>query len=493
MNLIEDEDVSKKNKNTKTIMIIIGVLIVFLIIICGVLLYLISVTESSTLKLNIDGKSTTFSNDMFIIENGKLYIAIKDFGQLLGYTPYNGDYKNRRYSENTSDCYISTTDEIASYSLNSSTMYKKVASNEDYEYFDIEEPVRTQNGKLYVTADGMEIGTNSVIDYNQANNQITVYTLDYLVQLYSAQFPNAAILDNDADFNNKKALRYGLVVVMNEEEYYGVYTVNGTEVIGPKYTDIQFKEDSQEFTVATEEGKMGILSTDGTTKIEPNYTEIKQISKDLDYYLVSNNDRYGVINHNGNIIIHLEYTQIGVDGSRFNSNGLDNPYILFDNCIPVMQNNKWGMFDINGNQILPLEYDEMGCLLGTQTNQVGNNVLVIPQYEAIVVGKGDKYGIISSLGKEYVQMALDSVYSQTVNGEEKYYMTFTRQVEENGEIVDKQETYDVDQYFELYVDVTIQTPQIDQNTLNTGNTVDTNTQVTDDINNEQNNMISNAA
>ena len=76
--------------------------------------------ENSTLKLNIDGKETSFASDMFIIEDGKLYIAIKDFGQLMGYTPYNGDYKNRRYSETTTECYISTTDEIASYSLNSS-------------------------------------------------------------------------------------------------------------------------------------------------------------------------------------------------------------------------------------------------------------------------------------------------------------------------------------------------------------------------------------
>lgn len=488
MNLIEEENLNKKNKNTKTIMIIIIVLIIFLLIICGVLLYMISVSENSIMKLNLDGKSTNFSSDMFIVENGKLYIAIKDFGQLLGYTPYNGDYKNRRYSENTSDCYISSTDEIASYSLNSATMYKKVSDNEDYEYFDLEEPVKTQNGKLYVTAEGMEIGTNSIIDFNQQTNQITVYSLNYLIQLYSAQYPNAAIVDDTANFNNKKALRYGLVVVANEQDYFGVYSVDGAEIIGTKYTDIKFKEDSQEFTVTTEEEKMGILSTDGTTKIEPNYTEIKQISTDLDYYLVSNNEKYGVINHNGNIIIHLEYAQIGVDGSKFNSNGLDNPYILFDNCIPVMQNNKWGMFDINGNQILPVEYDEIGCLIGTQANETGNNVLVIPQYEAIVVGKAGKYGIVNSLGEEYVQIALDSVYSQTVNGEEKYYMTFTRQIEENGELVDKQETYDLDQYFELYVDVKVQTPQINENTLTSDNTVDTNTQITNDI---QNNTIAN--
>ena len=485
MNLIEDEEINKKNKNTKTVMAVIIALIFFLLIICIVLIYMINTAQSSTLKLNIDGAQKSFSDDLFIIENGKLYIAIKDFGQLMGYSAYNGDYKNRRYSENASDCYISSTDEIASYSLNSSTMYKKASENEDYEYFDLAEPVRFQNGKLYVISDGMAIGTNSVIGYNEESNQITVYSLDYLTKLYAPQFPNAVVTSDDADFNNKKALRYGLVVVMNEDEHYGVYNVDGNEIIGPKYADMKFKEDSKEFTVTTDEKKMGILSTDGTTKIEPNYTEIKQISQDLNYYLVSNNDRYGVINHNGNIVIHLEYSKIGIDESRFNSNGIDSPYILFDNCIPVEQNNKWGMFDINGKLILPIEYDEIGCLVGTQSDEIGNNVLVIPQYEAIVVGKNDKYGIISSLGEEYVPMLLDSVYSQTVSGEDKYYMTFTRQVEENGEIVDKQETYDVDQYFEAYVDVNLQNPSLDQNTVNNDNTNTINTTNTTNLVNTQ--------
>ena len=496
MNLLEDEQINTKSKNTKTIMIVIIVLIVFLVIISGVLLYLITTVENSTIKLNLDGQNKTFADDMFLIEDDKLYIAIRDFGELMGYSSFNGDYKNRRYSENTSDCYISSSDEIASYSLNSNTMYKKVTENEDYEYFDLDEPVRFQNNKLYVIAEGMEIGTNCIIDFNPDNNQITVYSLNYLISLYSPQFPNAAIIADDADFNNKKALRYGMVVIFNETDgYYGVYSTEGNEIIGPKYTDLQFKEDSKEFTVTTDEGRMGILSSDGTTKIEPNYNEIKQISTDLDYYLVSNNDRYGVINHNGNIIIHLEYNQIGVDESRFNSNGIDNPYILFDNCIPVMQNNKWGLFDIHGNVILPVQYDQMGCVVGTQTAEIGNNVLVIPQYEAIVLGQGDKYGIYSALGEEYVQMALDTVYSQTIAGEEKYYMTFTRQVEENGELVDRQETYDVDQYFERYVDVTLQnpqTPEINQNSIVTNTTTDTNTTTGTENTNSAESTVNNA-
>lgn len=481
MNLIENEEAIKRSKNTKKIMITIVVLIVILLVICVVLLYMINEVQKSTLKLNVDNKSTKFSEDMFIFEDDNLYVAIKDFGQLLGYTPYNGDYKNRRYSETTTECYIETADEIASYSLNSNTMYKKEADSEDYEYFELEEPVKMINDKLYVIEEGIEIGTNSVIQYNSSNNQISVISLDYLVDYYSNAIPTAAVVKDSVAFSNKKALRYDLVVVESENGYYGVYGTDGREIIGTKYRDITFKEDSQEFTVTTQERKMGILSTDGSTKIEPNYDEIKQISKDLNYYLVSNNRKYGVINHNGNIVIHLEYDDIGIDESKFNSNGLDNPYIFFDNCIPVYQNRKWGIYDINGNILLPLEYDEIGCVVGTQTDVAGTNVVVIPQYEAIVVGQNKKYSIISSQGEVYVPMILDSVYSQTINGEEKYSMNFTRQVEEDGKMVDKRYTYDVDEYFKQEVIETPGTLEENVNSIgNSGNeTVDANTTVTD--------------
>ena len=101
--------------------------------------------------------------------------------------------------------------------------------------------------------------------------------------------------------------------------------------------------------------------------------------------------------------------------------------------------------------------------------------MVIPQYEAIVVGKEDKYGIINTNGEEYVPRMLDTVYSITSSGEDKYYMSFTWP-EENGQQV----TYDVDQYFEEHVVQTPETPEIDQNLIanetTTQNTVDANTQ-----------------
>lgn len=446
MNLLENEEFIQKKKKSRTIMTIIIVMIILLLITCGVLLYFMYEIQKNTLKLSIDNKSTNFDSDMFVFEGENIYINIKEFAILMGYETHNSEYKDR-YSEDTTKCYISDSNENASYILNSNTIYKKATNNEDYEYFELEEPVKYINDELYVIKEGMEIGANCFIQYNSNNNFINVISLQNIVNQYAAKFTNSAIADEKADFNNKKALRYGLVVVKSADEHYGVYNSKGQEIIGTKYSSISFKEDSQEFTVKTDEGKMGILSADGITKIEPNYDEIKQISKELNYYLVSNNKKYGIINQNGNIVVYLEYSQIGIDESKFPSNDIENPYILFDNCIPVKRDNKWGILDINGKQILPLEYDEIGCIAGTQNDKSNNNVLIIPQYEAIVVGKEKKYSIVNSLGEVYVPMVLNSVYSITTSGEDKFYMTFTISVEENGKKVDKVETYDVEEYF----------------------------------------------
>lgn len=466
MNLIEDEELIEKKKKSKIIMSIIISIIAVLLILCGVILYMIFNIQRNTLKLNIDNKSVSFANDMFIEDGDKLYIAIKDFATLMGYQPFNGDYKTK-YSEDTTSCYISNTNEIASYTLNSSTIYKKTSLNEDYEYFNLEEPVKLVNGKLYVISDGMEKGTNSLIKYDSSKKQINVLSLDYIVNYYASKFTNSVVADAEEkiDFNNKKALVYELIVVKNTDGHYGVYNAKGEELIGTKYTNISFKEDSQEFTVVTDEGKKGILSADGTTKIEPNYDEIKKISQDLNYYLVTNNKKQGIINQNGNMVIYLEYDKIGIDETKFSANGIDNPYILFENCIPVQRDKKWGIFDINGKPIIPVEYDEIGCTAGTKTGVSSNNALIIPEYEAIILGKAEKYTIVSSKGETYVPMILDSVYSITTSGKERYYMSFTIQVEENGKKVNKQQTYEVEQYFTEHIIKEPQEPQIDTNTL----------------------------
>ncbi len=515
MDLLEFEEQTKKKKKTKGLMIFIIIIILLLIGVSVFLTFQISNIQKSTLKLVVDNQNKSFSNNMFVIENDKVYINIKRFAELIGYSTFNGDFKTK-YSEDTTNCYISIPEEIASFSLNSATIYKQVqqsgSNNEpyDYEYYDIPEPVRYINGELYVISEGMEIGTNSIINYDQENNTISVATLDNIVSIYGSAFANAEVNDTNGKvkFNNKKALRYELVVIKSADGHYGVLNSDGNEIIGAKYKDIEYIEGSREFTVMTDEGTMGILSADGTTKIEPSYTEIKQISKELNYYLVANDKKYGVINQNGNTVIYLEFEQIGIDEEDFTANDIENPYILFDNCIPVKRNKLWGLYDINGKVIVPVEYEKMGCINGTGSNRTSNNVVIIPQYEAIVMGNTeDKYAIFSSLGRMYVQPVLDSVYSITTSGENKYYMTFTMSVSEDGKIVDKVETYDIDTYFAEHIVTTPNQPQIntgaegntsnpsdlDANSINTNTNTNTTTNTTTSGENASNTVNQNVA
>lgn len=429
MNLLENEQQIERSKKTKTIMTVIIVCIILLMILSIIIIYMIQDIQKNTTKLTIDTKQIlSFSSDLFLFEDDAIYVSIRDFAELVGYKGYNGDYT----SEGLTKGYIRNDYEEASYSLNSTKLYKKLLDSNDNEYYNLKKPVKIQNNKLYMDLEGAQIATTCSIAYNEKNKQFTVYTLPYLVTIYTQAFTDAAIDGEDADYSNQKALLYNMVIVRamdannNAIGNYGVKSGDGVEIIGTKYKSIKFIESTGEFIVTTDSGKMGILSSTGTTKIQPAYDEIKQIDKNLDLYLVKNNNKYGVINQNGDVVIYLEYDQIGIDTTQFESNNIKNQYLLFDNCIPVQRDKKWGFFDKTGKQIVALKYDEIGCVIGTQEGTSSQNLLIIPEYEAIVVGNvttnGKKYGLINSLGEELITCVLDSIYSVTSSGQDTYWM-----------------------------------------------------------------------
>lgn len=429
MDLLENEQQVEKNKKTKIVMIVIVVCIILLIALSAVIMYMIQDVQKNTTKLTIDTKAiSSFSSDLFLFEDNTIYVSIRDFAELVGYRGYNGDYT----SEGLTKGYIQNDYEESSYTLNSNKLYKKLLDSNDNEYYNLEKSVIIQNNKLYMSIDGVKIATNCSIQYDEVNKQFTIYTLPYLVSVYAQAFKDAAIIGEDVDFSNQKALLYNMVVVRtldaegNLTGNYGVKNNEGQEIIGAKYKSIKFIESTGEFIVTTENNKMGTLSLTGATKIPIAYDEIKQIDKNLNLYLVKNNNKYGVINQSGNVVIYLEYDQIGVDTTQFESNNIKNQYLLFDNCIPVQRDKKWGFFDKTGKQIVGLKYDEIGCVVGTQEGTSSQNLLIIPEYEAIVVGNetknGKKYGLVNSLGEELIGCVLDTIYSVTTSGQDTYWM-----------------------------------------------------------------------
>lgn len=428
MNLLENEEVNKRSKLSKVTMVIISVIILILV---GVAIWLgvtISDLQKNMVKLTIDTKKVKkFTSQMFLFEDDTIYVSIKDFAPLVGYTVYKGDHK----SENETMGYIQNGFEEASYTLNSNKIYKQLLTETDNEYYTIEKMIKMENDKLYMSLDGIQIATNSSIAYNEATKQFTVYTLPYLTKYYATKNKDSVLLDEKADYTNKKAILYKMVVVQNANKQYGVRTIDGTEIIGAKYKSIKFMESTQDFIVTSDDNKMGIMSAEGKTKISANYDEIKQIQKDLKLYLVRNDKKYGVINQNENIILHIEYDNIGIDISKYTtnyaySNHEKNRYVLFNNCIPVEKNSKWGIFDISGRNLVPVEYDEIGCSKGS-VNGSKINMLMIPEYAAIVVRKESKYGLANYSGEQILPCVLDSFYIDIEEGKALYKMEQDKQ------------------------------------------------------------------
>lgn len=419
-------ELERKNKKMMKIIVICMVVILLLSFsIMGVIFYL----QKTQFKFYINGAETTsFAEDLFIFEEDKVYISIKDMATLVGYKAYNGAYGSQeQYSEDITKCYVESSNEIASFELDSNIIYKTQGNGNDYEYFDIDEPVKQINDKLYTTISGISRAYNIAFSYEKENNQVTIYTLPYLVSAYSKQVTNSAIANN---FNNQKALLYNLVIVSDSSSSnsikYGISTLKGTEIVGTKYKNIEFIESTQEFIVTTTDNKMGIITSTGKTKIQPQYDDLKQVDKDLNLYLVTNNNKQGIIEESGKTLIYIEYDQIGIDTTSFPTNDIKNPYLLYGNCIPVCKNGKWGMYDKTGKLILPIEYDSLGCVVNSSSNSI-NSVVVIPDIKGIVVyqkydNQINLFGIVNYLGKEIIPLVLDAVYSQTSSGREEYMM-----------------------------------------------------------------------
>lgn len=424
MNLIDDTDVNykKKKSSTKKIMITIIVLIVILLIVIIGLVVWMFYLQSQMLKVSIDGKSMqTIPSDLFIFEDNTVYTAIKDFAAYTGYEAHNGD----EVSEDETKCFVRNTSENAYYTMGEAKIYKKLVSGDnDYEYYDIDIPVKMINGKLYSSIEGIQRGFNVQFTYNQSSNQITIFTLSYLAKWYTTQYTDSAIGGDSADFSNQKAILYDMLVVKNTSGEYGVRNIGAnatrTEIIGTKYKEIKFVESTRDFIVKTSNNKMGIISYDSTTKISPEYDNVKQIDKDLKLYLVTNSSKKGVVNDSGRTILYLDYDSIGIESTNYPADSIKNQYILYDAYIPVMRAQKWGLMDKNGNTIVALEYDSFGCRK-TKSSEY-DSTLLVPKYNAIVVSKDGKYGLIDTRGNLILPCGADAIYSKTASGETTYYM-----------------------------------------------------------------------
>lgn len=428
MKIEQNEDFMKKEKKPRNkVMTIISVLIVIIILIVIAIVILMMQVEKNKLSVTVDGKRVNINEDTFLFaeNSGEVYISIQDIAPLVGYEAHNGEYKVN--AEDTSKMYVEAINgtETTSFYLNSRLINKvPPESDADYESVQMGAPVVENSGKLYISEKGFSQGFNSIFQYDKTTNTIVIQTLPYLIEYYEDNVTNYGYDKLSEDFNNQKALVYGLIVASKETTgNFGVInTRTNKEIISPRYKNIQFIEGAEEFIITNSSDKVGIAYATGETKINVQYDNIKVLDSKRGYYLVQSLSKYGVINSSEELVIHIEYDKIGIDTSDFPSDRIANQYILYDTIIPVCLNEKWGLFNVNGEKIAEPEYDTIGCINDGLTDKVVNNALTIGNSKVIVVSKDGIYGGISTKGDLLLPLMFQYIYSLTSGGETTYYM-----------------------------------------------------------------------
>lgn len=421
MNLIDESFEPQKKDNSKTISrVILAIIILLIIAIAGIFITIVYI-QDSTLKLYVDGALNEKVKEMMVEEaDGTIYFPIKDIASYLGYASFNGEYTDK--SEDASKCYIQSENEIANFALNSNKIYKLTTSNNtsNYNYFYADKPIKAMNGKLYATVDTIQEAFNISFTYDVENKDIYIYTLPYLIEAYSANILDYGYEKISEEFVNQKTVLNNMLIV-SKNSSYAVIDIKGNAIIEPKYDYIQYLPNSGDFLVQSN-NKVGIISAKKETKVPILYDSLELVDSDSGLYIAKKDNKYGIIDSNGNIKIYIEYDQIGIDISKFEKNDIKNKYLLDNGMIPVRKNQLWGAFDKNGNQILDFEYQSFGYVASTNKDAI--NLLIVPDYNVMVVRKDGKYTLVNSVGTELFLVVLDDVYMTISGGEKHYYMNY---------------------------------------------------------------------
>lgn len=420
MNLMEESFQNREEKKKKrATQIIVGAMIFVFLIIIAMIAYLMYI-KSTTLKLTINGQANEKLKELFLFEeDGTIYAPIKEIASYFGYESFNGDYSEK--SEQQSKCYVQNENEVANFELGQNKIYKLdlTQKDADYEYVYIKNPVKAYQGTLYVSVEGLEKAFNISFHHDPAKNSITIFTLPYLYEYYANRILDYGFKELSTELVNQKAIFNDQLIVVKENNQYGVISVNGETILEPKYSNITYLVNTGDFLVENNK-KVGILSANKETKVRIKYDSIELMDSDAGLYVVKSEDKYGVIDIRGNTIIDSENDEIGIDITRFSRNNIKNKYLLADHLIPVRKDQYWALYDKNGNQVTDFKYDRFGYIVSN--NREAINLLMIPDYEVIVACKDRKYTLLNANGSELFATIADDIYMTISGGEKHYYI-----------------------------------------------------------------------
>ncbi len=471
MTLIDERELLDEQEKRRRIFRLITKIIIILLVICIILVIIRGISKNKAFKCYIDGKkNTTVSDDLLYkdnngkiyIENGKVFISIRELSNTLGYQFYNSEYK--RKGEDKTRCQVKVDNIYTSYIAYSNNIYRaipNVTSEEEankksnnnqssdgfveiedkvktkFEYFTVEDKVKYVNDELYASLDAIEIGFDIAINYEAKSNTLTISTLGALENAAKEARGDTAS-SSDYSYKNKRLLKYGMTIVKDAEGNFGIANYvdkdkSGAFVASCKYSKIDFNEGTKTLTTTTsKDNKEGLLYLNVNTRqveknVETQYQEIEEMTNNFDYFLVKQEGKCGVIDSNGTMVLPAIFEDIGIEEEKYSD--LTCKYILNGKYIPVKQNGKWGLYSIDGtnaSKLIEPQFEDVGCSL----SQSGDSAVIITNMKNNVTGivflynkEKSFYGIYNADTGDRIAVSLTEVFKKVENGEENYYMS----------------------------------------------------------------------
>lgn len=485
----EEEQQFRKRKTLKSAIVVCLIILAVLI----VLMLILQSKDAKTFKLFVDDNQVQVSGMFIIVEDDEYYVAAEEFSNLIGYRYRKGNYG--AFSQNEENAaYMQNDYEVAAFSADSNVLKKyidvdsgldpnstgiTVLSPDGYsETTTLSLNIIEKNGTIYLPVECLPDICNTLPMFK--GNQLHVYTLPYLIvaaQSKAAEYKYDTI---SGDYENLRALPYGMMVVMDNDNYGVVGLYNRDDYnIPDQYDKILFNQNVKEFLV-TKGNKVGILNAEGKSviDIDKNYEEISVLSDRLGLYLVSVDEQMGVLNRNGKEIVYPEFDSVGITEELIDKYKLktdDIIYIPYDTMIIARDGVKYGIYDIEDGQKLPPSYSGVGCdpqeiyeslpdtdeeesdieeiedaekvLLVDIELEDGTGIKGIVMKSYVSAMGGERYGIYDSItGRLIIPCACTQIYQITKDGRTKYYMEFNGEQLELIEYIEDHPELDLKKY-----------------------------------------------
>lgn len=350
MNLLEENGKPQKTGKQKIVLGLLIISIIALILIVALIVFIIigKPQTQNAIKFKINNKEVkTSQNFILTTSNGEIYLELKELSNLLNYTYYNGAYLE--FSENKEECYIDNGYEIIGMKKDSKNIYKTAVDNTlGYQYIDISREIVYYNDKLYINVIDLPVALNLMIENGSIN------TTEQIATSYETAVVEKGYESVDMSPNNLKAIAYNLLVV-NKDSKKGIVNRNLEEIVGTKYTTIDFVELSKDFIVSGN-NKYGILNTNGDLKARIIYDDIKVLSYSPLLYIVKRDNKFGILNKEGAIVVNTLYDTIGY--TERNRTGAEDTVIIpqlvdgIGKTVVVSINNKYGLIEIDSKNVV---------------------------------------------------------------------------------------------------------------------------------------------